>query len=78
VNRSWSQNIFESLKTPNKALWWVIAGALAILVAVLYIPYARVLFRFSTLHLTDLAICFAAAVVSVFWFEAWKVVQQRN
>jgi Ca2+-transporting ATPase len=78
VNRSWSKNIIESLKTPNKALWWVIAGALAILAAVLYIPYARVLFRFSLLDFADVAICSAAAVVSVLWFEGWKYVRRSN
>jgi Ca2+-transporting ATPase len=72
VNRSWSRSIFEGLKTPNKALWWVFGGALCLLAAVLYIPYVRSLFRFSFLHWQDLAIAATSALVSILWFDTWK------
>jgi Ca2+-transporting ATPase len=72
VNRSWSRSLSESLKTPNKALWWVFSGALCLLAAVLYIPYVRSLFRFSFLHWQDLAIAAASAVIGIAWFEMWK------
>jgi Ca2+-transporting ATPase len=75
INRSWSQSIFSGLKTPNKALWWVLSGALATLGIVLYVPYTRGIFRFSLLHGVDLAICAAAGVVSILWFEVWKRVR---
>jgi Ca2+-transporting ATPase len=78
VNRSWSQSVFEGLKTPNKALWWVVAGALVILGFVLYIPYARTLFRFSFLHGIDIAICLAAGITSIVWFEVWKRLQFKK
>ena len=39
---------------------------------VLYVPFARDLFRFSKLHSADLAICLDAGVFSVLWFEALK------
>jgi Ca2+-transporting ATPase len=72
VNRSWTQSVLQGLKTPNKALWWVLIGGLAILALVLYVPYARSIFRFSLLHPADLGICVAAAVASVLWFEVRK------
>jgi Ca2+-transporting ATPase len=72
VNRSWSQSVLQGLKTPNKALWWVMIGGLTILAVVLYVPYARSVFRFSVLHPADLAVCSAAAVASILWFEVWK------
>lgn len=78
VNRSWSRTIVEGLRSPNKALWWVIAGALLILAIVLYVPYVRELFRFSFLHPLDLAICFGAGIVSIVWFEGWKLWQRRR
>ena len=56
INRSWSKTIFETLDTPNPALWWVLGGALVLLGAVLYISSLRELFV-SVLHKTDLAIC---------------------
>lgn len=72
VNRSWSQSVIEGLKTPNKALWWVVAGSLSILGLVMYTPYTRTLFRFSYLHGTDIAISLAAGIASIVWFEVWK------
>jgi Ca2+-transporting ATPase len=73
ANRSWTRPIVATLRSPNQALWWVIGGALAILAIVLYVPFARDLFRFSRLHNVDLVICLAAGVFSVMWFEALKV-----
>jgi Ca2+-transporting ATPase len=40
---------------------------------VLYVPFARDLFRFSRLHNFDLVICVAAGAFSVMWFEALKI-----
>ena len=57
TNRSWSRTILASLGTPNKALWWIIGGAVAFLGAVLYVPGLRNLFQFNRLHWDDLLIC---------------------
>jgi Ca2+-transporting ATPase len=75
VNRSWSRSVLEGLRTPNPALWWVLIAGLITLSLVLYIPYARTVFRFSLLHPIDVAICLAAAFSSILWFEIWKRVQ---
>jgi Ca2+-transporting ATPase len=73
ANRSWTRLIVRTLGSPNPALWWVIGGALAVLALVLYVPFARDLFRFSRLHKMDLVICSIAGVFSVLWFEALKI-----
>jgi Ca2+-transporting ATPase len=73
ANRSWTRLIVATLRSPNPALWWVVGGALAVLALVLYVPFARDLFRFSRLHKTDLVICSVAGVFSVLWFEALKI-----
>jgi Ca2+-transporting ATPase len=78
ANRSWTRPIVATLRSPNPALWWVIGGALAILIIVLYVPFARDLFRFSRLHSIDLVICVAAGVFSVMWFEALKIFGRRR
>lgn len=62
-----------TLRSPNPALWRVIGGALAVLAVVLYVPFARDLFRFSRLHNLDLVICSVAGVFSILWFEALKI-----
>ncbi|MGA7933084.1 MAG: cation-translocating P-type ATPase [Kovacikia sp.] len=77
TNRSWSRTIPEMMDAPNKALWWVIGGAVVFLGAVLYVPLLRHLFRFSFLHFEDLLISLASGVFSILWFEALKL-QNRS
>lgn len=78
TNRSWSRTILETMSSPNKALWWVFGGALVFLASVLYVPFLRELFGFAYLHFLDIAICFMAAIASILWFEALKVINGRN
>jgi len=78
TNRSWSRTIFETLSTPNRALWWVVGGALVFLAAVLYIPFLRELFGFAYLHFLDIAICFMAGITSILWFEGLKMINRRR
>jgi Ca2+-transporting ATPase len=76
TNRSRTRTIPEVLRSPNIALWMITAGTLLFLSASLYLPWARSLFQFSTLHPNDLATCIVLALASVTWFEAAKVVRR--
>jgi Ca2+-transporting ATPase len=78
TNRSWTRTIVHTLRSPNRALWLVTAGAFSFLALVLYIPFLRNLFRFSLLHPADLAICFAAGIAGILWFEAVKLLRHRR
>jgi P-type Ca2+ transporter type 2C len=78
VNRSWSRTFLEGLKVPNKALWWIIIGSLALISVVLYIPFFRELFRFSFLHPIDILICVGVGLISSFWFEWWKILKRSR
>jgi P-type Ca2+ transporter type 2C len=73
TNRSWSRTILSTLGSPNTALRWVVGGAAVFLGLVLYVPFLRSLFLFSTLHLIDIVICLAAGVFSIIWFEGLKL-----
>ena len=73
ANRSWSKTVVAILRTPNPAMWWVAGGSLVFLALVLYVPFLRVLFHFSTLHPGDIALCVGAGAVSLGWFESLKV-----
>jgi Ca2+-transporting ATPase len=75
TNRSWSRGILSMLKEPNPALWWVVGGTAIMLTIVLNVPFVRGLFHFNPLHAADVALCVAAGVASVLWFELLKVVQ---
>jgi Ca2+-transporting ATPase len=73
TNRSRTQTIPELLRSRNAALSGITAGALILLALALYLPAARDLFQFSTLHLNDLAVCVLLAITSVIWFEITKL-----
>ena len=77
TNRSWRLTIPATLRSPNPALWWVVAGAVAFLCLALYVPFLRGLFHFSVLPPADLAICFGAGAASIFWFELFKKIKMK-
>lgn len=72
TNRSWTRTILNMWRSPNPALWWVVLGAAVFLAAALYVPSIQALFRFSMLHTADVALCLAAGVLSIVWFEVLK------
>jgi P-type Ca2+ transporter type 2C len=72
TNRSWSETILTTLRTPNRALGWVFAGTLICLLLVLYIPSLQDLFRFDPLTLSEFLVCAGAGILSVLWFEIFK------
>lgn len=78
TNRSWSRTMLGTLQSRNAALWWVVGGALVFLGMVLYVPFLRELFRFSTLHFEDLVLCLTAGAISIIWFELFKVISQHK
>ncbi len=78
TNRSWSRNIIAILRTPNPAMWWVAGGALLFLSLVLYVPFLKALFHFSTLHPNDIALCVGAGAANIAWFETLKAFQRRQ
>ena len=73
TNRSWTRTINEILKNPNPAFWWIISGAAAVMAVVLTMPFMRSLFHFEILHPDDIALCLAAGLGSVLWFEVYKL-----
>jgi P-type Ca2+ transporter type 2C len=72
-NRSWSKTVVTTIRSKNLPLWWVAGAALAFLALILYVPFLRNLFSFGTLTPIDLVACIIAAIVSVGWFEVFKL-----
>jgi len=72
ANLSWSQSIIKTLCSNNKALRYVLGGALSGLFLVLYVPALRSLFRFSLLHGDDLLIVFVVGTLSIAWLRLLK------
>jgi Ca2+-transporting ATPase len=77
VSRSRHRTVIHTLWRPNPALWWVIGGTLAALLAALYWPVAAQMFRFAPLGVGEFAVALAAGVLGVSWLEALKLAKQR-
>jgi Ca2+-transporting ATPase len=78
TNRSWTRNIFEIIATVNKAVKWVVGGAILFLLIVLEVPFFMDLFQFDRLHFTDILICTAAGMSTILWFELYKLYNLRK
>ncbi|MDD4287252.1 MAG: cation-translocating P-type ATPase [Candidatus Peribacteraceae bacterium] len=76
--RSHTRSILACLRTSNPATWWVTGSALAILIALLSVPFLRSFFRFSALSPIDVLVCVAAGLLSILWFEIMKLRIRRH
>ena len=73
ANRSRTLTIFQSLRVPNKALWWISGGALFFLILVLVVPALRNVFQFAPLHRWEMGLLFVASLSSILFAESVKL-----
>ena len=73
ANRSRSLSIFQSIRIPNKALWWVSGGAIFFLAIVLTIPGLRNVFQFAPLHRWEIVLLILAGLACVLFAESIKI-----
>jgi Ca2+-transporting ATPase len=78
TNRSWTDNIFKIIGTPNKAVLWVVGGAVFFLIMILNVPFFLDLFQFGRLSFIKIVICCLAGMTTIVWFEIYKMVKLRN
>lgn len=77
-NRSATQSLWATLRTPNRTLWAVVGLAMVLLLAELYVPWAASLLRFAPLPAHELAAAVALGMLSVLWFEGIKWLRRRG
>ena len=78
TNRSWTDNIFRIIATPNKAVLWVVGGAIFFLLLILNIPFFLSLFQFQKLTFINIIICSLAGLTTIVWFEIYKLFKLRK
>jgi len=78
TNRSWTDNIFKIIATPNKAVLCVVGGAVFFLALILNVPFFLELFQFEKLKFVHVLICTLAGISTVIWFEIYKLVKLRS
>jgi len=72
INRSFKYSVFYTLRYKNYLVPLITGITFLFLLALLYIPFARQLFRLGTLSFSYLLICVSVALVSTFWIELFK------
>ncbi len=69
ANLSWQGNPFRVKDGMNRALWFVMGGAVLSLLLVLYIPALRALFHFSALDPGEVLVAVVVGVMSAAWLK---------
>ena len=75
-NRSWTSGILKILSTPNRAVTWIVGGAIIFLILILNVPFLLNLFQFEKISITEFMICAGAGLFSITWFEIYKQVKR--
>ena len=79
INRSFRYSIFKTLQYKNFLIPMIIAITFLFIfiLSLLYVPFMRQLFHLSVLSFSYIAFCIIIALVSTFWIEIFKVIQNR-
>jgi Ca2+-transporting ATPase len=72
TNRSWTRSLFQLLRVPNPALWWVLGGACSFLALTQAVPFLRELMRFAVLPFWEYAMLPATGAVILAFAEFAK------
>jgi Ca2+-transporting ATPase len=72
ANRFWSQSALKAPGRSNQAFTWIAVATLALLAAILGVPFLRGLFSFATPSPTLLMAGAGTALLGLLWFEVVK------
>ncbi len=78
ANRSWSRTIVSNMFVHNKALLFVIIGAILFLGMAIYSPTLQRIFHFGFMRPADVLISLAFGIVSIAWFEILKYISIKK
>ena len=76
TNRSWAHTVIGTFRKPNNAFWWILGIAIFALVLVIYVPPLSSVFLFSALSPLNFIVCIGAGLISIVWFELYKIIKK--
>ena len=76
VNRSFYYTMFESFRNKNNLLIYITSATFLMLMMMLYVDPITQFFKLTSLNFNQLLTAGSAAVISVMWFEIYKLVQR--
>jgi len=71
ANRSRTQSALSTLRVPNPAIWWVVGGALAVLLLTLNVPFLRSIFSFDATRPAAMSIATTSSISAVQSVPPW-------
>lgn len=77
ANRSFYYTMFESFRNKNNLLIYITLATLIILMVMLYVDPISQFFKLTSLNLEQLLTAGSAAIISVMWFEIYKLIKRR-
>jgi Ca2+-transporting ATPase len=79
INRSRTLTLWETLvKRRNSAIPWLIAGAVALLLLLLNLPFLREAFDLQSLQWNEYLLLTALSYLSVSWLDLHKIITRRR
>lgn len=76
ANRSFYYTMFESFRNKNNLLIYITLGTLFMLMIMLYVGPVTQFFKLNSLNLNQLLTAGSAAIISVMWFEIYKLIKR--
>ena len=76
VNRSFYYTMFESFRNKNNLLIYITSATFLMLMMMLYVDPITQFFKLTSLNFNQLLTAGSAAVISVMWFEIYKLVKR--
>jgi len=77
TNRSWENNLFQIIASPNASVKWIVGFTILFLVAVLSVPFLQSLFKFAPLSALQILSSVGVGFLSIVWFEIYKAVKRK-
>ncbi|MFA6429292.1 MAG: cation-translocating P-type ATPase [Patescibacteria group bacterium] len=78
ANRSRTQFIISTIQRANPAAWYIVLGAIAVLVLTLTVPFLQSLFHFTALRLEDLTTIVLAGLLMLMIAESVKLPYRKK
>ena len=78
ANRSFYYSMFESFRNKNNLMVYVTGATIILLAVMLYYEPVTQFFKLSALDAEQLLTAFSVAVISVLWFEVYKLLKRSG
>lgn len=78
ANRSFYYSFFNTLRYPNRMIIAIIVTPALLTVVIFIFPALRSFFNFEHLRFFELAQCVTVGLVSVIWFEGYKLLKRKR